>query len=81
MSADGLDNPNRSPGDIGPRQDLNRPASDDAAPLWRPEAPDRESAVSAGGPPDGIPAVPPPTPGTPVPWSMPAPPQSTPQPY
>ena len=72
MSADEVNNPDRTPGG---------PASDDPAPLWRPETPDGESAVSAGGPLDRIPAVPPPPPGTPAPWSMPAPPQSTLRPY
>ena len=67
MSADEVNNPDRTPGD-------------DAA-LWRPEAPDGASADSAAGPPDWIPAVPPGPPAAPAPWSMPAPPQSTPGPY
>jgi V8-like Glu-specific endopeptidase len=81
MSANEVNHPDRTPGEPDPRQNLNGPASDDATPLWSPEPPDAGPVESAGGPPDRITAVPPSPPGTPSPWSMPVPPQSSPQPY
>ena len=81
MSANEVNQPDRTPAEPDRPQNVDGPASDTAAPLWYPEVPDAGPVASAGAPPDGIPAVPPPHPGTPSPWSMPAPPQFLPQPY
>ena len=81
MSAGEVSHPERTQGEPDSEQNLNGSESGDAAPRWNPEDHDPEPAESAGGPTEGVPGASPTPPGTPSPWSMPALPQSTPQPY
>ena len=81
MSAGEVSHPERTQGEPDSEQNLNGSESGDAAPRWNPEDHDPEPAESAGGPTEGVPGASPTPPGTPSPWSMPAPPQFLPQPY